>query len=119
MRRSVKPISHRTFWMLLLLQFAVVTGCGGGTSGTGIETSDTGISVGIGCGAEGCDEGLYCSFAEGSCGEDGARGECLLPPEVCVEIFAPVCGCDGKGYGNSCEAAAAGVSVFAVGECIK
>lgn len=119
MRRSVKPISHRTFWMLLLLQFAVITGCGGGTSGTGLETTDAGLAVGDGCVADGCSDGLFCSFAEGSCGDDGARGECELLPEVCLAVYAPVCGCDSKTYGNSCEAGAAGVSVFTAGECSK
>lgn len=105
--------------MLLLLQFAVVTGCGGGTSGTGIETTDTGIAVGTGCGSEGCGAGQYCEFPEGSCGTDGASGTCQLLPEVCLTIFAPVCGCDGRSYGNSCDAAVAGVSVFATGECVQ
>ncbi len=62
-----------------------------------------------------CDEGEFCSFPS-ECGE-GPVGECSAIPEVCAEIYAPVCGCDAVTYGNACEAAAAGQSVQSDGPC--
>lgn len=35
----------------------------------------------------------------------------------CPEIYAPVCGCNGVTYGNSCEAECVGVSSYSEGAC--
>jgi len=61
-----------------------------------------------------CASGFYCAKAIGDC--DGT-GECKQRPEVCPDVYMPVCGCDWNEYGNTCEAAAAGVSMRINGPC--
>lgn len=36
---------------------------------------------------------------------------------ICTAIYQPVCGCNNKTYGNSCEAEARGISQYTEGEC--
>ncbi len=65
-----------------------------------------------------CGDGEFCNYAEeAGCGFAEATGTCEVTPEVCGEIYAPVCGCDGNDYSNPCEANAAGVSVKQSGDC--
>jgi len=69
-------------------------------------------------GSPNCDKGLFCQHQPGAlCGAADAPGECVAIPEVCADIFDPVCGCDGQTYGNACEAAMKQVGILANGEC--
>jgi len=58
-----------------------------------------------------------CVMNAGQCRMADAAGTCTPRPDVCIEIYQPVCGCDGKTYGNSCEAQREGVAVLHNGAC--
>ena len=48
---------------------------------------------------------------------DGCIDESKISNNPCIEIYDPVCGCDGATYANSCKAVVAGVTSSTPGVC--
>ena len=101
-----------------------VCGCDGNTysnhcyaarAGVNVDYEDACGSTRGTCTTNGdCGFGEYCAKDLGDC--DG-EGVCTVRPRWCLDIWIPVCGCDGKHYSNGCYAARAGVNVEYMGYC--
>ena len=53
-----------------------------------------------------------------ACREDDECVEKAQDPAVlCIAIYLPVCGCNGKTYGNACEAKVRGIENYTEGAC--
>lgn len=65
-----------------------------------------------------CPNGQFCNFQPGHCTGFAQPGTCTVKPVICIKIFRPVCGCNGKTYGNDCDRRAAGVSLRHIGKCL-
>jgi hypothetical protein len=99
-----------------------VCGCDALTYGNACEAEAVGVNVASvdACPQSACNDNndctsaLYCEKAVGDC---NGVGECVAIPTTCIDLYDPVCGCNGTSYGNSCEAAATLVNVASQGQC--
>ncbi|MGE0321447.1 MAG: Kazal-type serine protease inhibitor domain-containing protein [Polyangiaceae bacterium] len=120
--------------LIICLSLLVATGCGGstndpagstgngGSAGSGGRggseggsggTSGTGGSGGVaGAATREClDQGGWCAYTDGTCGETADCFCQLTRPESCPDDSLPVCGCDGVTYRNACLASQAGTDL--------
>lgn len=84
-----------------------------------------GVGSDCGGGDGSCPTDLFCDPNPGLCSTPGPLtvpglpppGQCVSVPEACIEIFDPVCGCDGTTYSNDCFRQMARVAKDHDGSC--
>ncbi len=99
-------MTHETWWLAGASGLSILLLAGCGLPGTP-------------CGGESdlaCATGSFCKYETG-CGETIVAGICEAIPDVCTDIYAPVCGCDGETYASDCVAWGNSINIATEGEC--
>jgi len=109
-----------------------VCGCDKKTYGNACDAASAGVNVAFegscsptpskSCGGfvgAVCASDEWCDTDEsiGVCGGVEQAGTCMKRPMACDFLYDPVCGCNGKTYGNACAAQLAGVDFAYKGTC--
>ena len=99
--------------------------CTGRDCDSFFESEDACLAVYGRCGSTGgtcggftgaiCPASEWCDYE--MCGVADGIGTCRPRPEACLDVYDPVCGCDGRTYSNDCYAHRAGADVASEGEC--
>lgn len=65
-----------------------------------------------------CPDGEICDITvPNACSGADLPGVCRVQPDACPDYWDPVCGCNGKTYGNDCERLMANVQLDHTGAC--
>ena len=111
MRTHLIHLIHRAMAALIIVLGLALGSTGAPAAGKG---EICGGFIGIPC-----SKGLWCEHPAGQCMWADGLGKCEAIPRFCTRIFRPVCGCNGKTYGNDCERQAARVQLDHPGRCLK
>lgn len=85
-----------------------------------VEPADAGPRACGGFIGRGCDGGEYCDITvPNACRGADLPGVCKPIPQMCTQLYQPVCGCDGTTYSNDCFRVAALVQLDHTGACAE
>jgi len=107
MLRTVALMMALAATQVFAAQAQMMEGLEGQACGKGVRTG--GVAL--------CGRGLFCEPRIGQCSTGRSRGTCARAPQICTMLYQPVCGCNGRTYGNDCERRAHRVGKKYEGAC--